>query len=270
MLPVLRRHSVAPFAISYDSLAVLADFAARHGIGYPLLSDEGSHTMRRLGLINARVQEDHAAYGVGPNPRHVNLPYPGVFVLDETGVILQKRFYESYRERDTGAGLLGQALGILDARAEMVTTAYDEAVRVRAWLDAPSYAMFQRLHLTVELAIGPGLPLHASPAPAGYTPLAVEIAPIDGLVLRPATWPDPRPFRIAGRTDDFWGHGGVIRGTLPLAFTAPPGAGDQILKVTVRYQACSELLCRPSATIGLELPVKETALVDRTLPPAKP
>ena len=41
--------------------------------------------MRGLGLINERVQEDHAAYGIPPNPRHVNLPYPGVFVLDARG-----------------------------------------------------------------------------------------------------------------------------------------------------------------------------------------
>jgi hypothetical protein len=39
--------------------------------------DEGSHVMRGWGLINDRVQEDHAVYGIKPNARHVNLPYPG-------------------------------------------------------------------------------------------------------------------------------------------------------------------------------------------------
>ena len=37
--------------------------------------------IRALGLINERVQEDHAVYGIKPNARHVDLPYPGVFVL---------------------------------------------------------------------------------------------------------------------------------------------------------------------------------------------
>ena len=60
-------NGVALFAISYDSVEILRNFAATHGITYPLLSDEGSHAMRGLGLINDRVQEDHAVYGIQPN-----------------------------------------------------------------------------------------------------------------------------------------------------------------------------------------------------------
>lgn len=54
VLPALEAYGVALFAVR---------------IGYPLLSDEG--TLRRLGLINGRVQEDHAVYGIAPRPRHV-------------------------------------------------------------------------------------------------------------------------------------------------------------------------------------------------------
>ena len=97
---------MALFAISYDSVEILRGFADTHEITYPLLSDEGSHAMRGLGLINDRVQEDHAVYGIKPSARHVNLPYPGVYVLDRAGVVVQKRFYESYREGDTGPGLI--------------------------------------------------------------------------------------------------------------------------------------------------------------------
>jgi hypothetical protein len=269
VLPTIDRHGLALFAISYDSVAVLAAFAAKHGIRYPLLSDEGSHAMRRLGLINERVHEDHAAYGAPPNPRHANLPYPGVFVLDEAGTITQKRFHESYRERDTGVGLLAQTLGILDTARGAETAGHGEAVRVQAWLDSPTYRVFQRLHLTVQLAIAPGLHVYSAPTPDGSTPLSLEIAPIDGLELRPARWPDPYRFRVAGLDDEFWAHGGRIHGTLPLVFTAPPGAGDHVLKVMVRYQACSEIVCHPPATVALELPVQEVALVDRTLPTAQ-
>jgi peroxiredoxin len=88
-------------------------FAETHGIGFSLVSDEGSVVVRKLGLVNERVQDDHAVYGIARSARHVNLPYPGVFVLDETGTITHKRFHESYRERDTGAGLIAETLGIL-------------------------------------------------------------------------------------------------------------------------------------------------------------
>jgi len=266
VFPALTASGVALFAISYDAVAILSAFAQAHGIGYSLLSDEGSFVMRRLGLINERVQEDHAVYGIAPTSKHVNLPYPGVFVLDETGKITHKRFYESYRERDTGAGLIAETLGIFagDRAAEMA--AAGETVRVRAWLDSPTYCAFQRLHLTVELAVAPGFHIYGVPIPQGYVPLTVDLAPIDGLELRPMHWPSPHPFSVAGLDEKFWAYEGTIRGVLPFAFTAPPGAGDQVLRATVRYQACSASTCLPPEAVRLDIAVKETALVGRSLP----
>jgi len=269
VLPALKRNGISLFAISYDSVPILAAFAAKHGIRYPLLSDEGSHTLRRLGLTNERVHEDHAAYGIQPNPRHVGVPYPGVFVLDERGIVVRKRFHESYRERDTAAGLLAQSLGILDTPRGAETAASGPTVRVRAWLDSPTYSVFQRLHLSVELTIAPGLHVYGTPAPNGATPLSLDVTPIDGLELRPMSWPEPRCLRVGELDEEIWVHEGTVHGTLPLAFTAPAGGGDHVLKAALSYQACGEGICHPRDVVRLELPVKEVALVDRTLPNAK-
>jgi hypothetical protein len=213
VFPALERNGISLFAISYDLVPILAAFAATHGICYPLLSDEGSHTLRRLGLINERVHEDHAAYGIQPTPRYVGVPYPGVFVLDERGVVVRKRFHESYRERDTGAGLLAQSLGILDTPRGVDTEDSGPTVRVRAWLDSPTYSVFQRLHLSVELTIAPGLHVYGAPAPDGVTPLSLDVSPIDGLELRPMVWTEPR--RVAGLDEERWVHEGTVHGTLP-------------------------------------------------------
>jgi hypothetical protein len=256
---------VALFAISYDSVAVLRDFAAAHGISYRLLSDEGSHVIRALGLLNARVQEDHAHYGIAPNPRHVDLPYPGVFVLDAEGRVGEKRFYESYRERETGGGLIAQALGIF-AEPVAPADAAGPVVRARAWLDSPTYAFFQRLALTVELTITPGFHVYGAPVPPGLVPLSVEVAPIDGLEVGPVTWPTPQRFQMPELGDQLWVHHGAVRGTLPLTFTAPPGGGDHVVGVTVRYQACDESTCFAPSSLALDVPVREVALVGRSLP----
>jgi hypothetical protein len=264
--PTLVANGVALFAISYDTVAILSAFARAHGIGYSLLSDEGSLVMRRLGLINERVQEDHAVYGIAPSSRHVNLPYPGVFVLDEAGRITHKQFHESYRERDTGAGLIAETLGILVGERGAEMAADGNTVRVQAWLDSPTYCAFQRLHLTVELAVAPGFHIYGEPIPQGYVPLSVDVAPIDGLELWPMRWPSPHPFSVDGLDEDFWVYEGTIRGTLPFSFTAPPGAGDQVVQATVRYQACSTSTCHPPEGVRLEMPVQDTALVGRSLP----
>jgi hypothetical protein len=51
-----------------------------------------------------------------------------------------------------------------------------------------------------------------------------------------------------------------------VTFTAAPGGGDHVLRITVKYQACSRRTCSPPAALHLALPVKERALVDRELP----
>ncbi len=94
-LPEFERSGVAVFAISYDPVPVLADFAALHHITYPLLGDEGSHVIRALGLENQHIAEQHAYYGLGVRPNHLGTPYPGTFVLDEQGIVVQRDFEQS-------------------------------------------------------------------------------------------------------------------------------------------------------------------------------
>ena len=88
-LPDFARSGVAVFAISYDPVAVLTKFAETHGIQYPLLSDEGSQVIRRLGLFNEHVYEHHAVYGIPKRDMFWGVPYPGAFLLDEAGRILE-------------------------------------------------------------------------------------------------------------------------------------------------------------------------------------
>ena len=59
--PALTTQDVALSAVSYDPVEILRVFTTEHGIDSPPLSDEGCHDMRRRGLLNERVQEDHAA-----------------------------------------------------------------------------------------------------------------------------------------------------------------------------------------------------------------
>jgi DsbC/DsbD-like thiol-disulfide interchange protein len=222
--------------------------------------------MRGLGLINERVQEDHAAYGIPPNPRHVNLPYPGVFVLDRDGVITDKRFFESYRERETGGGLIAQALGIFTEPSAPIAVAAEPVLTARAWLDSPTYAFFQRLALTIEVSITSGFHVYGKPAGQGLTPLSLEIDPIPGLEVGPARWPAPRRFDRTGFHDGPWVHEGVVRGTVPLTFAAAPGGGDHVLGVTVHYQACDDASCLVPSSLRLRIPVREAPLVGRSLP----
>jgi len=69
--------------VSYDSAQTLAAFAEKKTITFPLLSDEGSATIRAYGLEN----ED------------LGIPHPGTLVLDADGVIRAKLFIDGFRKR---------------------------------------------------------------------------------------------------------------------------------------------------------------------------
>jgi hypothetical protein len=267
VLPKLEAAGIALFAVSYDPVTTLEAFSDKHGIAYPLLSDDGSHVMRRLGLINERVQEDHAVYGIKPDPRHTNLPYPGVFALDASGVIVGKRFHESYRERDAGVTLLAHTLGLRDPAPEAATGSPDDPVRVAAWLASPTYSFFQRLDLNVEIHLAPGFRVCTPPAPDGIVPLTVRVMEVPGVETGPIEWPAGAMGRVPGVERLAPVHAGSLRGVLPLTFAAPPGAGDHTLRVAVTYQAFSESVRLPPSSVEAALAIKEVAMVDRTLPP---
>jgi peroxiredoxin len=74
--------------ISYDSQAVLSQFAAKHSIAFRLLSDPGSKTIKAYGILNKEAQG-----------RAEGIPYPGTFIVGTDGVIRAKFFLEGYKER---------------------------------------------------------------------------------------------------------------------------------------------------------------------------
>jgi peroxiredoxin len=85
-------------AISYDAPDVLAQFRIRREIGYALLSDTGSATIRAFNLLDPQYPPGHRAHGV---------PQPAIFVLSRAGVVQAKLAEEGYRNRPPVAAVIG-------------------------------------------------------------------------------------------------------------------------------------------------------------------
>jgi peroxiredoxin len=64
---MLEKKGVHIAAVSYDSEEILAAFARKHSIGFPLLSDKTSEAIRKFGIFNTNMAPDLRAYGV-PHP----------------------------------------------------------------------------------------------------------------------------------------------------------------------------------------------------------
>jgi len=64
------------------------DFAQQREITFPLLSDANSSVIRAFELVNEAAPQ-----------RIAGVPHPGTIVVDRSGRIRAKLFYEGYRER---------------------------------------------------------------------------------------------------------------------------------------------------------------------------
>src|SRR5258708_6815149 len=202
----LQANGVAIFAISYDSPQVLAAFADKRGITYPLLSDEGSHTIRALGLLNEEhLVDQHAFYGIKTRDEQRGVAYPGTFVLDERGIISEKHFDQSYRVRPTARIFEDYALGTSEASLPPADAprADGEKLEVQVWADAPTYRPYQQVRLHVDLSLPSGMHVFASPAPDGFTPLLLLVDPLDGLDVGQPALPAAQTFTVAGLEAQF-------------------------------------------------------------------
>lgn len=97
-LPVeLEKRGYKLAAISYDSTDKLADFAAKQGVNYTLLSDAGSRQIDAFGLRDASYPKDSFAYGV---------PRATILVIGKNGVVKKKLSTDDYKVRPGNAAIL--------------------------------------------------------------------------------------------------------------------------------------------------------------------
>jgi peroxiredoxin len=250
--PAFQQAGVALFAVSYDDIATLSAFAEKHGITYPLLSDEGSATIRGLGLLNEQLEQQHAFYRVAMRDEHRGIPYPGAFVVDERGLIREKHFEQSFRVRPTSSIMLEWALGRADAALEHTVSTPGGSIEVQTWTDKPTYRRYQQLRLHLRLWLPSGVHIHGAPVPSGFEALSVEIEPLEGLEVGELTLPEPRSFQVTGLDDEFVVYEGNVEGMLPFMLTRNLGATR--LKVSVRYQAChADGICFPPSNVKQEV-----------------
>ena len=93
----VQKSGYAVAVITYDPVPVLAEFATRRQITFPLLSDAGSAVIKRYGLLNTTVDPANKLFGY---------PFPGTFVVDRRGVVTSRFFEDTYQDRNTISSFL--------------------------------------------------------------------------------------------------------------------------------------------------------------------
>jgi peroxiredoxin len=276
-LDEVRERGVNVVTVSPDSVENLRAFSDRYGIRFPMLSDVGSHIISSYELLNPNFDATPLDVGV-PFPQR-GVPFPGHFLIDADGVVVDKAFSGDLRHRASGSTLVTRQLGPSD-RQTTVELRTDELV-ARITLSATTAYGGQDLGMHASFSIAPGWHVYGDPVPSRYRALAIAFD--DALLAEQSFELPPAAAKALPALDealpayegDFEATGRLrikwrpvmpnLRGVDEFNELSIP-AGDHMLRGTVSYQCCSESECLLPRTLDFELPVR----IEEDLPYAVP
>jgi len=244
-LPTLAATGVVPFAVSYDPVAVLADFAATRGITFPLLSDEGSRLIRALGILNTSVE---------PTQEHYGIPNPGTYLIGEDGRVVDKIFHDTYRTRDAAATTLRERFGLaVEAGGPQDRRETGVLVAIAA-MDSEGFVRGERIGLRVTIQIAPGVHIYGRPLPDGYiaTHLAIEVP--ETVAVEDIQYPPPHAFHADWLDEELLVYEGEV--TLATALTFAEQREDVTIMATLHFQGCTTEECFIPERLTFVLPMQ--------------
>lgn len=234
----LQQRGIAVAAISYDPVRVLADFATRRAITFPLLSDPGSATIRHYGIFNTTIPEtNREVYGV---------PFPGTFMLNARAEVTARFFEPAYQERNTVASMLAHLGSALDVPATKVSSPQLELTSL-----ATDTTVAPGTHFSILLDVKPSKGIHVyAPGVSGYKPIALTIEPQPWLVVSGATYPAAQDYYFKPLDEHVKVYQHPFRIVQDLAIDASSEAQAALknisamtIKGVLQYQACDDRIC---------------------------
>lgn len=234
-------------AVSYDSIAILRDFAGRKNITYPLLSDPDSKMIRDFGILNDSVPKGTPFYGV---------PYPGTYIVNPRGIVTKKFFENDYRERYSSGTILWQT------SPEAVREGWQEAatdhLKLRWRASDPKARGGNVTELRLEVTLKPKMHVYAPGVQSGYIPVQWTVPPTEAGKVGDATWPKAKILDLKAIKEKapVYEKQFTVERDVTFAQQKPLQAiakdGKVTIESTFKYQACDDKVCYPPVTMPLK------------------
>jgi hypothetical protein len=231
-------------AISYDSQEVLAVFASKHVIGFPLLSDRGSATIRDFGIFNFNMAPDLRAYGV---------PHPVEYLLTPEGIVIRKYFVPNYQHRVAGSAVALREFGAASENATSVAL-QSGAFAVQIGLSSDRAFAGQEVSFHANFTLEPGWHVYGAPLPEGYTTTSI-VFDDPRVVKQSLRLPEPEMLEIPALNETLPVYSGSFQGFGSLLFKFPIPDGKLVLRGRLQLQQCSDTVCEPPQVIPFDLPL---------------
>ena len=269
--------------MSYDSEEILQTFAAAQGITYTMLADPGSEIIERFDLLNPvpewafaedsddpAVAEAIATYVsvVNPSEMMVGIAFPGTFILDSDGRVIDRNFEDLYIERNTISSILVR-LGN-DVEPVQATEISTPQLDLVSYSTNPAVAVGNRFALVLDIDPGDGMHIYAPGASDDYTAIILNIDPQPFLRILPMEFPEAGEYYFEPLDDtqpvyeeplkliqEIYMDGsleaqGLVRGQDSVTITG-----------TLEYQACDENICYIPTSVPLSWTMELRPLVFR-------
>jgi peroxiredoxin len=282
----IRQKGLGLATISYDRPEVLAAFSKQHGITFPMLSDVGSATIKRYGILNpvpewalgpdkddpevkAAVQKYVSV--VNPNPTMVGIAFPGTFILDRQGRVTSRYFEDFYIERNTISSVMMR----LDNRVAPVagTKVSTAHLEVTTYPSERAVAPGNRFSIAFDVQPHNGIHVYA-PGAKDYRVIHVAIEPQPFVRTLPMKYPasqiyhfKPLNERVPVYQKPFTLVQEIILEGTPQAQAAFRGKTSLTITGTLEYQACDDTICYNPASVPVSWTINLRPLVfERTTP----
>jgi len=247
--------------ISYDTAEIMAAFSKQRGVTFPLLSDAGSETIKRYGILNTVAMESVGPNGkdpaladdiktyvstVGVNQRMAGMAFPGTFILDRSGRVTSRFFEDFYVTRSTSSSILVRAGAGSFTPGTKISTAH---LDVSTYPSDSAIAPGNRITLAFDVTPHRGLHVYA-PGASGYRVVAVRLESEPFVKLLPARYPASRIyfFKPLNERVPVYDTAFTLLQDIELegtqqAQTALRGKDSLTVHATLDYQACDDKIC---------------------------
>lgn len=260
-LPQLLDEGIKLYAISYDDVEALADYTRASGVSFTMLSDVDSAVIQQFGVLNTIVQPNEAPF--------FGIPFPGLFLLNEDGVIVDKLFNRHLANRDGVEAILDSFLGRIEpGQAEpMSTFTEDDGIEITAFLRGGNGVLRigPKRRLVVRVTMPDGLHIYDNPVPEGMVATSIELSGPEGLRFETTTAPLTSTLTLPGVSDPLPVWSGTVDFVTPLHGDSTLGQlfrdnsePSVEIAVKIRYQACDDAQCfiPVTRTLQLEVPLE--------------
>ncbi len=259
----LRGRGLGLAVISYDSREIHEAFSRQNRITFPLLSDKGSETIQRYGILNTVVDEalgpnrddpavkaDAAKYisaGGTVSPTRKGMAFPGTFILDRQGRVTSRFFEDFYIERNTVSSILKR----LDGRSQPVagTKISTPHLEVVTYSSDTAVAPGNRFTFVVEITPKRGMHVYA-PGASSYRVVSLSIAEQPFVRVLGVKYPPSEIYHfkpLNERVPVYQRRFTLVQEILlegqPSAQAAFKGKNSLTVNGTLDYQACDDRLC---------------------------